>query len=100
MKDHHLINYNIFVARTKFNLKNYLKLNANISYDEFAEIMRLRKVCPPTQEMFNKIKDEVQLEIKPTEVKSQVEIISKLPKEDKPKKRTRRSRKKKTDINE
>ena len=65
MKDSHLINYDIFARRTKFSLRNYLKKNISTTYEEFAEIMRARKVCPPLQDVFVQIKEEIQLEIVP-----------------------------------
>ena len=100
MKDSHLINYDIFARRTKFSLRNYLKKNISTTYEEFANMMRARKVCPPLQDIFAQIKNEVQLEIVPVITEHKSEVVDDIKKEVKPEKRTRRSRKKKTESNE
>ena len=102
MKDSHLINYDIFARRTKFSLRNYLKRNTIITYEEFAEMMRARKVCPPSQDTFEQIKQELQIKDTPE--------ISTIPIEEthhevvkeeiKTKKRVRRTNKKKSQNGE
>ena len=100
MKDSHLISYDIFARRTKFSLRKYLKKNISTTYEEFANMMRARKVCPPLQDIFTQIKNEVQLEIMPVITENKPEVVDDIKEEIKPKKRTRRSRKKKTETNE
>lgn len=53
MKDHHLINYDLFCQRKKFNFNDYLKQNQEISYEEFCSFLRERKVQPPPKEFFD-----------------------------------------------
>jgi hypothetical protein len=63
MKDHHLINFNLFCLRKKFNLHLFLKSNNKITYEEFCSLLRERKVFPPPKDFFdialNKVNQEL-----------------------------------------
>lgn len=69
MNDKHLISYEIFSLRTKFNLENFLKKKL-ITFEEFADMLRKNSIMPLEREDFDKIKKKVELTNKQENIKN------------------------------
>tara|TARA_Y100000022_G_scaffold193755_1_gene197334 strand:- start:2154 stop:2441 length:288 start_codon:yes stop_codon:yes gene_type:complete len=63
MKDHHLINFNLFCLRKNFNLHLFLKSNNKITYEEFCSFLRERKVFPPSKIFFDETLNKTNQEL-------------------------------------
>ena len=104
MKDRHLIKYEIFCQRKKFSLKDYLKKNPVLSYEDIKDFFRNNKTQPPEKLLFDALKEEIYKENE-TKIENQKSVSVKKASQSKskikePKKSVpRRRRKRKTNAN-
>tara|TARA_B100001989_G_scaffold79333_1_gene54774 strand:- start:2560 stop:2835 length:276 start_codon:yes stop_codon:yes gene_type:complete len=59
MKDSYLINFNLFCQRRGFSLSKFLSNNPDTNYNDFRIMLTNIKVRPPSEEVFNKIAEEL-----------------------------------------
>jgi hypothetical protein len=96
MNEKNFISYKLFCQRKKFNLERYIMTNSGIDYNHIRNLFIERKVIPPPEELFLKIKNNVLLQEKAAGevlsiVEDNVSVVS-LPK--KARKSTRKRKKK------
>lgn len=84
-----LLPYNLFCLRKKFSIERYIKSFPDSSYEDFSNFLISRKVQPPLEEDFLKVKSTLPEKIDiPKEINNQEEATVK--------RRRRRTKKKDT----
>ena len=107
VKINHLISYKLFCNSKKFNLSSYLEKDTTKTYEEFFDFLVKRKIEPPGEEYFEKVKarvletkiknEEIEENFKPLElIEESTKIVEAvLPKKEKTKPKRKRARRKK-----
>ena len=62
MKTNYLINFRLFCNRRKFNLEKWIRASKENSYKTLSEMLINLKVCPPSEDEYNTIKNKIETE--------------------------------------
>lgn len=68
MKTDYLINFKLFCSRRGFSLEQWIRSSTENSYEKLSEMLIRLKVCPPTKDEYDIIKNKIEAEVVKEEV--------------------------------
>ena len=77
MKTDYLINFKLFCNRRGFSLEKWTRASEENSYEKLSEMLIGLKVCPPSEDEYNVIKNKIEAESVKEEIVKPVKSAAK-----------------------